>query len=325
MLAVESFGTVLGMRDVFGGPSALLGTGPGGGELNLYQLNGLLGIHIDADKSVYGNPNSTGGEIELRSGSGQIRVLLDGDFGGAGRIDVRNVAGQVGLLLDGHSNAGGRIQVRQASGPANVDLLGSGTGGGGEIRVLDAAGDTATVEILGAETGSTGSEIRLRKADGTLTVAIDAENDAQGGPRVDLYTGNGTSTMVFLPGGGDATLGGGGISQHGAMALGGAIGPIAPALSPAIGGNSTLTAGFWPALSGLPKAASPVLTIKYLGGDKAVISWPVGVTGFILEYTTDLGSGIWLPEPEAVTDTAIEHTVTVHTMPAFRCFRLRGQ
>lgn len=49
------------------------------------------------------------------------------------------------------------------------------------------------------------------------------------------------------------TFTGGGISQYGGVALGGALGPIAPALSPATGGNYTLSGGFWPALSGPPK------------------------------------------------------------------------
>ena len=119
--------------------------------------------------------------------------------------------------------------------------------------------------------------------------------------------------------------GGGGIAQHGAVALGGAIGPIAPALSPATGGNYTLTGGFWPAFPGQPKAALPVLKIKSLGdGSKALLSWPVGVNGFILEYTPQLGSGIWIVESAAVVDTATEHTATVTAADAFRCYRLRG-
>ena len=118
--------------------------------------------------------------------------------------------------------------------------------------------------------------------------------------------------------------GGGGLAQHGAVALGGAIGPIAPALAPATGGNYTLTGGFWAVLSNLPQPASPLLTIKSLGNGNALLSWPVNVTGFILEYTTEPGSGVWQAEKGAVTDTATEHTVVVATAPPFRCFRLRG-
>ncbi len=120
--------------------------------------------------------------------------------------------------------------------------------------------------------------------------------------------------------------GGGGIAQHGAVALGGAIGPIAPALTPATGGNYTLTGGFWPAFPGQPQPVLPVLKIKSLGdGSQALLSWPVGLKGFILEYTPQLGSGQWFKEGNAVVDTAAEHTVTVPAPSEFRCYRLRSQ
>lgn len=109
--------------------------------------------------------------------------------------------------------------------------------------------------------------------------------------------------------------GGGGIAQHGA-----------PALSSATGGNYTLSGGFWPAFPGQPKAALPVLKIKSLGdGSKALLSWPVGVNGFILEYTPQLGSGLWIVESATVVDTATEHTATVPAADAFRRYRLRSQ
>jgi hypothetical protein len=119
--------------------------------------------------------------------------------------------------------------------------------------------------------------------------------------------------------------GGGGIAQYGAVALGGAIGPIAPALSPATGGDYTLTGGFWPAFPGQPQPVSPVLKIKSLGGNKALLSWSVGLNGFILEYTPQLGSGIWVTEGQKVTDTASEHTVIVPIENTTRCYRLRSE
>ena len=190
VISVKAPGAKLSLWDAFGAPTALLGAGLGGGELNLYQLNGEVGILLDADKSLYGNTNSSGGEIEVRNASGLTRVLLDGDNNGAGRIDVRD-----------------------ANGSANVALIGSGAGGGGEVRVLDAAGNTVTAEVLGAETPSTGGRLTLREADGTSTIVLDAENS--GGARVDLFDEGGMSRLVFLPGGGDATLPGGGLARIG--------------------------------------------------------------------------------------------------------------
>ena len=120
--------------------------------------------------------------------------------------------------------------------------------------------------------------------------------------------------------------GGGGIGQHGSVALGGAIGPIAPALSPATGGNYTLSGGFWSTLSGQPKPESPVLKIKWLADkEKVLISWPVNLNGFKLEYTTNLLSGVWHSENEVVVDTDSEHTVAVPSPGVFRCYRLRGE
>ena len=120
--------------------------------------------------------------------------------------------------------------------------------------------------------------------------------------------------------------GGGGIGQNGAIAVGGAIGPIAPAFSPATGGDYTLSGGFWPALSGQPQPSSPMLKIAWLGTeDKVRISWPVSLNGFKLEYTTNLVSGIWYPEKEVVVDTTVEHTVTVTSPGVFRCYRLRSE
>jgi hypothetical protein len=120
--------------------------------------------------------------------------------------------------------------------------------------------------------------------------------------------------------------GGGGIGQYGSIALGGAMGPIAPALSPATGGNYTLSGGFWPALSGQPQPVWPILKIKWLADkEKVLISWPVNLNGFKLEYTTNLVSGIWYSEKEPVVDTESEHTVAVPPPDVFRCYRLRSE
>ena len=50
--------------------------------------------------------------------------------------------------------------------------------------------------------------------------------------------------------------------------------------------------------------------IQFLAG-AATISWPLSVTGFSLESTTDVSAAVWTPEPTAPVDTGTEHTVTV--------------
>ena len=116
--------------------------------------------------------------------------------------------------------------------------------------------------------------------------------------------------------------GGGGSAQQGTVAISGAIGPIAPALSPATGGNYTLTGGFWGGLSTSPLPDRPLLSIQLTGG-KVQLSWPIGAVGFHLEYTDDLGSGTWQSEPTPVALTEKEHTVTVPPTASHRSYRLR--
>ena len=119
--------------------------------------------------------------------------------------------------------------------------------------------------------------------------------------------------------------GGGGISQHGGVAIGGAIGAIAPAPWQAEGGGNVLAGGFWSGLPGQPLAASPILKIASLGGQKVLLSWPMALPGFVLEYAIDPASGVWVIESTEVVDTATDHTVTVAPENPFRCYRLRAQ
>jgi hypothetical protein len=118
-----------------------------------------------------------------------------------------------------------------------------------------------------------------------------------------------------------AFTGGGGISQNGAVTLAGAIGQSSPVLSPATGGDYTLLGGFWSAFPAHTEIAQPVLSIQPLGGS-ARLSWPIGVNDFNLEYTTNLASGIWLPENTQVVDMLTEHAVTVESGTGARFFRL---
>jgi len=115
--------------------------------------------------------------------------------------------------------------------------------------------------------------------------------------------------------------GGGGTSGGGRFALRGAIGqPDAGTLS---GGNFKLEGGFWSAISLVQKPGAPILKIKLIDGGRAVISWPVNVTGFTLEECPALNSGVWNATPQSIVDTATEHTVTVPASGLIRCFRLK--
>jgi len=114
--------------------------------------------------------------------------------------------------------------------------------------------------------------------------------------------------------------GGGGASSGGGFTISGTIGqPDAGAMS---GGGFTLAGGFWGLYDLSQSPPRPLLLIRRAGAN-AVLSWPVSVTGFTLEYTTQLGSGVWTMEPSFVVDSGTEHTVTVPANSSRRFYRLK--
>jgi hypothetical protein len=116
--------------------------------------------------------------------------------------------------------------------------------------------------------------------------------------------------------------GGGGASSGGQFVVNGTIGqPDAGTLS---GGNFKVEGGFWSGVQVLQVEGAPVLRIK-LKGKNAVVSWPLNVIGFSLEETPSLTTPVWTSTPQAVVDTATEHTVTVPAVGIIKCFRLKHQ
>ena len=141
----------------------------------------------------------------------------------------------------------------------------------------------------------------------TLTLAISAH--AQSGGRFNI-----TSSTI------DA---GGGTSRGGQFALSGTLGqPDAAPPLVSTNGRFQLEPGFWSGVTVLQTPGAPVLRIRLVTADKAIVSWPVSVTGFALEACADLSSGVWTPVNDSVADTATEHTVSV-SASGNRCFRLK--
>ena len=116
--------------------------------------------------------------------------------------------------------------------------------------------------------------------------------------------------------------GGGGSSSGGQFQLSGTIGQAdAGALT---GGSFKLEGGFWSGITLLQTSGAPILKIRLIGGGMAVISWPVSVQGFVLEETAAAAQpNGWSPAPQAVADTATEHTVTVPAAGVIKCYRLK--
>lgn len=118
--------------------------------------------------------------------------------------------------------------------------------------------------------------------------------------------------------------GGGGTSSGGSFTLHGTIGQpdAAPVLTSA-NGQFRLEAGFWSGVTVVQAPGAPPLKITLIPGSRAVLSWPVSTTGFILEETgTVADPNSWTLTLQPVVDTAAEHTVTVPSS-GNRCFRLK--
>lgn len=115
--------------------------------------------------------------------------------------------------------------------------------------------------------------------------------------------------------------GGGGISAGGQFSISGTVGqPDAGAL---VGGQFKIGGGFWSGMSVLQIPGAPILKIKLLPNGQAVISWPLGVTGFALEEAAAVSGAAWSNTPQGVIDTATEHTVTVPAIGVMKVFRLK--
>jgi hypothetical protein len=119
-----------------------------------------------------------------------------------------------------------------------------------------------------------------------------------------------------------STIDGGGVthSAGGSFSLAGTVGqPDAGVLR---GGAFTLEGGFWHGLTLVQLPDGPMLQIK-LTGPRAVISWPISVTGYALEETTNVVSGVWAPAQGTAADTATEHTLTTPAAGVIKAFRLK--
>ena len=115
---------------------------------------------------------------------------------------------------------------------------------------------------------------------------------------------------------------GGGTSSGGQFSVSGTIGqPDAGTLA---GGPFKLEGGFWSGITLLQTPGAALLKIKPMNGGLAVISWPVSVTGFTLQESVAASEGVWKATPQAVVDTATEHTVTVPAAGVMKCYRLKN-
>jgi hypothetical protein len=86
--------------------------------------------------------------------------------------------------------------------------------------------------------------------------------------------------------------GGGGTSSNGQFTLSGTIGQH-DAGGPMVGGNYSLTGGFWSILAVVQSVGSPTMRIFLTSSNTAVVAWPASSTGFNLQQNTDLKTAGW--------------------------------
>jgi hypothetical protein len=196
VLSARSPGAKLNLWDGLGLETTRLGAGTGGGELTLLQLNGEVGIFMDADKSVYGNPSSTGAEIEVRSGSGDLGVLIDGHgTGSSGEIRLMNTASNtatVQIIAAESASNGAELRLRRANGTTTM-TFDAENDGAGNPRVDLAKGDGVTTMVFvpggGDATLGGGGLMRLGEITGS-NLGIDGDEI--------IARTNGASGPLFL-------------------------------------------------------------------------------------------------------------------------------
>lgn len=65
------------------------------------------------------------------------------------------------------------------------------------------------------------------------------------------------------------------------------------------------------------------LNLHRTGPNTAQVTWPVGVSGFKLQSSTNLATGAWQDVPTPILDVGMEHTVSVATGGTPRFYRLK--
>ncbi len=114
--------------------------------------------------------------------------------------------------------------------------------------------------------------------------------------------------------------GGGGTSANGQYSVSGTVGQHDASITPMVSGNFSLNGGFW-ALYALPTPGAPTLFITH-SGNQAILYWPAGAAGYLLENNNNLAVSSWSsvsPAPNLVNGT---NYVTNSISPGNNYYRL---
>jgi hypothetical protein len=115
--------------------------------------------------------------------------------------------------------------------------------------------------------------------------------------------------------------GGGGTSTGAGYSLSGTIGQH-DAGGPLIGGNFSLTGGFW-SFPTVQTPGAPSLGIAATSPTTLMVYWPSPSTGFNLQVNTDLRTARWAAPTETVQDNGtFRYIIIVNPAPGQKFYRL---
>lgn len=114
--------------------------------------------------------------------------------------------------------------------------------------------------------------------------------------------------------------GGGGTSTGGVYSVSGTIGQH-DAGGPMLGGNYSLTGGFWSLIAAVPTPGLPNLAISR-SGNSVIVSWPDTGTYTLLQ-NSNLASGIWTTNTAPVSTVNGTSSITISPPLGKLFFRLK--
>jgi hypothetical protein len=117
--------------------------------------------------------------------------------------------------------------------------------------------------------------------------------------------------------------GGGGTSTGGVFSVSGTIGQPDANATPMVGGNFSLSGGYWSQLAVVQTPGSPLLSITLTTTNTAMISWPSPSTGFNLQQNTNSIAMVnWSNVVTAPTDTGTIKYIIINPPTGNRFYRL---
>jgi hypothetical protein len=114
--------------------------------------------------------------------------------------------------------------------------------------------------------------------------------------------------------------GGGGTSTGGIYAVSGTIGQH-DAGGPMIGGNYSLTGGFWALISVVQTPGVPNLMVTFVSPNSVKVSWP-NTGSYTLLQNTSVGGGGWAPSGYSITTANGTNSITITPPTGNLFFRL---